>query len=351
MIRPYPVVAVQSNVTMPDITASDREIRGTMHKNLARACELIAWSARELQRSKASTMLVGLAESFLHSFPRAADGRVRDLMKICIRIPGEETEELAKCARQYGIYIFGASYEVADEWGPDLCFNTAFIINPAGQVILKYRKIHHAPIESKTSPHDVLDEYVKKYGEESLFPVVDTPIGKLGCMICADGWLPETARCLTLNGAELLLYPISTFEPAHQDYHTICKCRALENNAYLVSPNLGHTFSRERPEAVAGNSIIVDFKGRPLIASASSGEATISAVIDIEALRYYRESDAMSFLAWMRTEAYLPSYSKVMHPANIFLKKPKENLSEEVAAYRKTLDTLFERGIYKRPAA
>ena len=349
MIRPYTAVAIQSNVYMPDITSSQAEIKKTIHRNLNRACELIDWSARELQRTQATTMLVGLGESFLHSFPRAAGGAVSDLFKICIRIPGEETDQLASKAKEYGIYIFGASYEIDDEW-PRLCFNTGFIINPEGKVILKYRKIHHAPIETKTSPHDILGAYVQKYGEDSLFPVVDTPIGRLGCMICADGWQPETSRCLALNGVEIILFPISTYEPPHQDYHLICRCRALENNAYLISPNLGQTFSKERPEAVAGNSIIVDYNGRILIATGSTGETTISAMLDIEALRCYRELGLRSFLPRMRTEAYLPFYKKVMHPANQFQKNPKSNLSEEVAAHRKTIDSLFDRKIYVRPS-
>ena len=350
MIRPFPAVAIQSNVHMPDITSSDGKIRQTMKRNLDRVCELIDWSARELQRTQATTMLVGLPESFLHSFPRAANGAIRDLIKICIRIPGEETEQLANKAREHGIYIFGASFEIDDEWGHELYFNTGFIINPEGEIILKYRKIHHAPIESKTSPHDVLDEYIKKYGEESLFPVVDTPIGRLGLMICADGWLPEAARCLTLNGAEIILFPISTFEPVHQDYDILCRCRALENNVYLISPNLGLTFSNERPEAVAGNSMIVDFRGRPLITTGSTGETTISASIDIEALRCFRESDMLSLLAYMRTETYLPLYKRTMHPANQFSQRPKANLIEEVAVFRKTVDSLFERNVCVRPS-
>ena len=169
-------------------------------------------------------------------------------------------------------------------------------------------------------------------------------------MICADGWQPEAARCLTLNGAEIILFPISTYEPPHQDYHLISRCRALENNAYVISPNLGLTFSKERPEAVAGNSLIVDFQGRTLISSGSTGETTISAMIDIEALRCYRELGTRSFLPRMRNEAYLPYYKKTMHRANQFLNKPKANLSEEVAAHRRTIDTLFERRIYVRPS-
>ncbi|HWU40754.1 MAG TPA: nitrilase-related carbon-nitrogen hydrolase, partial [Candidatus Acidoferrum sp.] len=292
----------------------------------------------------------GLGESFLHSFPRAGGGAVQDLLKVCIRIPGEETHQLAERARAHGIYIFGAAFEMDEDWGPQLFFNTAFLINPEGKIILKYRKNHSGPIDSYTTPHDVLEEYVRKYGEDFLFPVVDTPIGRLGCMVCSDGFLPETARALVLNGAEVILFPISTFEPIHQQYHLICRCRAYENCAYVVSPNLGHTFSEERPEAGAGNSIIVDYLGRPLIATGATGETTISALIDIEALRGYRESNTFSFPAWMRNDAYLPSYRKEMHPADQFLKAPKTNLGEEVAVYRKTVDSLLARGIFQRPS-
>ena len=351
MIKPYNAVAIQANVHMPDVTASEGEVRATLGRNLKRACELIDWSARELQRTRAATMVVGFGESFLHSFPRAGGGAIKELVKICLRIPGEETEKLAAKARQYGIYIFGAAFEIDEAWGPRLFFNTGFIIDPQGKIILKYRKNHTGPYDSYTTPHDVLDEYLKKYGEESIFPVVDTPIGRLGLMICSDGFLPETARCLAMNGAEVILFPISTFEPVHQYYHLICQCRAHENNAYVVSPNLGHTFSVERPEAVAGNSLIVDYQGRTLIATGSTGETTISATIDIEALRHFRESGQRGYLPRMRTEIYLPSYKKGMHPSNRFLKEPMVNLKQVVGNYRESIDSLFDRKIYVRPSS
>ncbi len=350
MIRPFIAVAIQANVQMPDVAAGESEARKTMQRNLNRACELIDWSARELQRTRKTTMIAGLGESFLHSFPRAGGGSINDLLKICIRIPGEETDLFAKKAKEHGIYIFGATFELDEKWGPGLYFNTGFVINPEGKLILKYRKNHSGPIDSYTTPHDVLDEYIKKHGEDSIFPVVDTPIGRLGCMICSDGFLPETARALTLNGAEVILFPISTFEPIHQQYHIVCRCRALENCAYVVSPNVGHTFSKERAESVAGNSIIVDYLGRTLIATGSTGEANISALIDIEGLRCYRESNTFCFPAWMRNEIYLPPYQKVMHPANQFLKNPKTNISEEVAVYRKAVDSLYDRKIFVRPS-
>jgi predicted amidohydrolase len=348
LIRPFIGVAIQANVQMPDISAGETEVHKRIYGNLRRSCELIDWSARELQRTQKTTLIAGLGESFLHGFPRASGGSVKDLLKVCIRIPGEEIEQLAKKAKENGIYVFGAAFEIDDSWGTRLFFNTGFLINPEGKVILKYRKNHGGSIDSYTTPHDVLEEYTKRYGEDSLFPIVDTPIGKVGCMICSDGFLPESARALALNGAEIILFPISTFEPIHQQYHLVCRARAFENNVYIISPNIGHTYSKERPEAVAGNSIIVDFLGRPLIATGSTGETTISTPIDIEALRCYRESNTFSLLAWMRNEVYLPTYRKSIHPANRFLKHPKATIAEEANIHQKTIESLFERKIFSQ---
>jgi len=350
MIRPFIGVAIQANVHMPNMTDNEVEVRKTMFKNLQRSCELIDWSARELQRTRKTTMVAGVGESFLHSFPRARGGAVHDLLKVCIRIPGEEIQQLAKKAKENGIYIFGAAFEIDDEWGDQLFFNTGFLINPEGNVILKYRKNHGGPIDSYTTPHDVLEEYTRKYGPDSLFPVVDTPIGRLGCMICSDGFLPETGRGLALNGAEVILFPISTFEPIHQQYHLCCCSRAFENNVYIISPNIGYTYSTERPESVAGNSIIVDYLGRPLIATISTGETTISALIDIESLRCYRETNAFSLLPWMRNETYLSIYKKTIHPANQFLKNKKSTISEEVEIHQKTIESLYKRRIFSPPS-
>jgi predicted amidohydrolase len=350
MIRPFIGVAIQANVYMPNVSDNELEVRKTINKNLHRTCELIDWSAREVQRTKKASMVAGVGESFLHSFPRAKGGAVHDLLKACIHIPGEEIQQLAKKARENGIYIFGAAFEIDDEWGDQLFFNTGFLISPEGKVILKYRKNHGGPIDSYTTPHDVLEEYTRKYGPDSLFPVVDTPIGKMGCMICSDGFLPETARGLALNGAEVILFPISTFEPIHQQYHLGCCARAFENNVYIISPNIGHTYSNERPEAVAGNSIIVDYLGRPLIATKSTGETTISALIDIESLRCYRETNTFAFLPWMRNEAYLSIYQKTMRPANQFLKAPKSTIDEEVKIHQKTVASLFKGKIFSFPS-
>ena len=70
----------------------------------------------------------------------------------------------------------------ADARWPGVVFNTTCLIGPAG-ILYKYRKVNPwIPYEVHASPHD-LEGY-----DDPLFPVADTPIGRIGCAICYD-WL------------------------------------------------------------------------------------------------------------------------------------------------------------------
>ena len=117
----------------------------------------------------------------------------KDRSLLCVRIPGPEIQRLCDLAKTVDAYIAGMVWEIMDDW-PDRYWNTAFICSPEGEVVLKYHK-HYDPL-GKTKPGDVLEEYVGRYGEDALFPVVDTPIGRLGCLTCYDINFPEMARCL-----------------------------------------------------------------------------------------------------------------------------------------------------------
>jgi predicted amidohydrolase len=71
--------------------------------------------------------------------------------------------------------------EIDPRW-PNAVFNTTCLIGPEG-ILYKYRKVNTwIPYEVHASPHDI-DGY-----DEPLFPVADTPIGRIGCAICYD-WL------------------------------------------------------------------------------------------------------------------------------------------------------------------
>ena len=72
--------------------------------------------------------------------------------KACLRIPGSsEVERIQKMAQKYKIYIGANAYESPDDW-PGRYFNCSFLIDPSGDIILKFRRINTT---EATSPHDV----------------------------------------------------------------------------------------------------------------------------------------------------------------------------------------------------
>ncbi len=95
-------------------------------------------------------------------------------------------------AQQFRMYVLGCIYERDG----DFIFNTAFLLDRAGELVGTYRKVHlYWPEEREgVSPGDD-------------FPVFETDLGKVGIMTCYDSWFPEMARMLRLNGAEIILFP------------------------------------------------------------------------------------------------------------------------------------------------
>ena len=140
--------------------------------------------------------------------------------------------------RQHGLYVQTGSMLEQDPKWPGVVFNTTCLIGPEG-ILYKYRKVNPwIPYEVHASPHD-LPGY-----DEPLFPVADTPIGRLGCAICYDWLFPEAIRQLAANGAEVLIRVSAYMDPwgatEPMDWWTVVnRCRALENMAYVVAANQG----------------------------------------------------------------------------------------------------------------
>ena len=125
------------------------------------------------------------------------------------------------------------------------------------------------PYEVQASPHDVPGY------DEPLFPVADTPIGRLGCAICYDWIFPEALRQLAANGAEVLIRVSAYMDPwgatEPMDWWTVVnRCRALENTAFVVAANQGASLRHYPPYSWPGGSMVVDYDGR-ILAQASPG--------------------------------------------------------------------------------
>jgi predicted amidohydrolase len=129
-------------------------------------------------------------------------------------VPGPSTEYFGRLAKKHGMYIVDSVYERDGR----LVYNTAALIGPDGELVGKYRKV--------TLPRGEVEWGVQP-GHE--YPVFETRFGKVGMMTCYDGFFPEVARQLTLNGAEVIAWPVAGCNPL------LAAARACENHVYIVS--------------------------------------------------------------------------------------------------------------------
>lgn len=300
--------------------------------------------------------IIAFPESFLHGFGPARKRTHQTNVRMARQIPGEETDRLGEKAREYGIYIAGTIFEVVPDY-PNHFFNTGFIIDPQGQVALRYRKINtsNSNVELSTSPGDVLAQYGDDI--EQLFPVLRTPLGNLGIYICFDGLFPEVARCLALMGAEVLIRPMGPQPTSGAEYVDIWRmmnrARAFENNAYLIAPHWADSPLSESLIA-EGHSMIVDFNGAILSESDGARETFVIALLDIERLRRRRKYERNNFLVQLRSELYAKVYgARPCWPSNRKETRARglENLDEKWARTLEVYDRLVQTGILTEPLA
>jgi predicted amidohydrolase len=129
-------------------------------------------------------------------------------------IPGPSTEFFGWLAQKDHLYIVAGLVE-RDGY---LVYNTAVLIGPDGKLVGKYRKT--------SLPRDEVKAGICPGNE---YPVFQTRFGKVGLMICYDGFFPEVARELANRGAEVIAWPVWGCNPL------LARARACENHIYLVS--------------------------------------------------------------------------------------------------------------------
>lgn len=341
MIKPYRAVCMQTYSRVCNVASDRAGAWKIIKQNLDRACEvidgLLGAGGRDIK-------LMVFPEFNFQGYP-LRESAAEWIEKACYEVPGPITDVLAQKAKQYGIYIGGNHYERDEEW-PGRYFNCSFVINPQGEVILRYRRINSV---QTPSPHDFMDKYFERYGIEGTFPVAKTELGNLAIMPCGEIMFPEAARMFMMRGAEVLLHPTSDAGgPPNSAWESAKIVRAAENMMYLISANSAGTIGG--PIAVdnsSGGSKILDYEGRILSLSDCQGETTkASALIDIEQLRYARRTTgAMNRLLRSRFEIYRPVYNETsFYPANQFADEPMESKRLIMEIQKKALQNMVKHG-------
>jgi predicted amidohydrolase len=138
----------------------------------------------------------------------------KSFVEVAEPIPGPASDYFAALAKKHDLYIVAGLIEREGH----LVYNTAALLGPDGALAGKYRKT--------TLPRDEIKAGICP-GKD--YPVFDTRFGKVGMMVCYDGFFPEVARELSNRGAEVIAWPVWGCNPL------LARARACENHVYLVS--------------------------------------------------------------------------------------------------------------------
>jgi len=311
MTQPYRALALQTRCDAINAIGDPAACRAQMSSTISRIDQQIAASKAFVGDD---LKLVVLPEYFLTGFPIGPD-LATWTTRACLVPDGAEYRALGKVAVNNAVYLSGNAYEI-DPAFPELFFQMSFILNPAGERILVYRRL----ISMYTAtPHDVWTRFVAHYGADAALPVVDTELGRLACVASEEILFPEVARALALKGAEVFLHSSSeTGSPLATKKGIAKRARAIENLAYVVSANSAGIFGAGIPaSSTDGGSAVIDTEGR-LLAEAGFGESMVACTqIDIASLRHARGRIGMdNYLARLRTEPFANTYHEAVYPPN-----------------------------------
>jgi predicted amidohydrolase len=322
LIGPYRALALQTRCDAINSISDVAACRAQMMAAITRIDKQIAAAK---QFSGEDLKLVVVPEYFLTSFPVGPDLPTW-AARACVKPDGAEYAALGEVAKKNGVYLSGNAYEIDPKF-PELNFQVSFIIDDAGKLILRYRRL----ISMYTAtPHDVWDKFVEAYGVEAAFPVADTPLGRLACIASEEILFPEVARALALRGAEIFLHSSSeTSSPQLTKKQIAKRARAVENLAYVISSNSAGIAGIDIPmSSTDGNSQIIDYEGR-ILAEAGYGESMVALTqIDPAVIRHVRGRVGMdNYLARLRTEPFASTYQRSVYPANVLAnEKPSRNV-------------------------
>ncbi len=250
---------------------------------LAKALSLIAEAADQ------ASELVVFPEAFLTCYPKGLDfgarvgmrspeGRreFRRYFESAVDVPGPETEALAAAAARYRVHLVMGVIE--REIGTLYC--TALFFGPDGRMLGKHRKLMPTAME----------RLIWGFGDGSTLPVLDTPIGKIGAVICWENYMPLLRAAMYAKGVQLYCAPTvddrDTWIPTMQHIAIEGRCFVLSACQFIRRGDYPADYPAAQgnaPETVVirGGSVIVSPLGRILAGPNYEGECLQLADLDL----------------------------------------------------------------------
>lgn len=245
------------------------------------------------EASKEDVELIVFPELFLPGYPfgmtfdftvgsRKEPGRIdwKRYYDNSLLVPGEETRALGEAARKAGAYLsIGVSER--DPLSATL-YNSNLIFSPEGELLSVHRKLKPTGAE----------RVVWGDANQGYFPVVDTPWGPMGSMICWESYMPLARVALYEKGVTLYLSPNTN---DNEQWQATIRHIAIEGHCYFINSNLFFTKEdypkdlktyseiEKLPEIVCrGGSCVIDPYGNYLTEPVWDKEEIIYAELDLD---------------------------------------------------------------------
>ena len=199
------------------------------------------------------------------------------------RIPdGPTTRLMAELAKKHGTVLVVPLYE---EDLAGVYYNSAAVIDADGRYVGKFRKMH-----IPHCPPGFWEKFYFRPGNLG-YPVFDTTFAKVGVYICYDRHFPEGARCLGLNGAEIVFNPSATVaglseylwkleQPAH----------AVANGYFIGAINRVGTEAPWNIGEFYGQSYFCDPRGRIFAQASRDKDEVLTADLDLDMISEVRKT-------------------------------------------------------------
>lgn len=203
----------------------------------------------------------------------------RDLRDCGVLSPGEAADLIAAKAKEYGIYIAaGLALDAPTNGiGPDhpRYTNGALLFGREGEVIGRYDKSFLWHFDNRW------------FAPGGAYPVLETDFGRVGMLVCADGRMPEIARCLALGGAQIILDLTAwvsggrrTEDLTTTQFDYLMRVRAAENGVWMACAD---KFGVEQESIVyAGRSCFIDPRGHVVASLGPEDDAALLYDVPIE---------------------------------------------------------------------
>jgi predicted amidohydrolase len=199
----------------------------------------------------------------------------RDIM-LAATVAEEEDKSLAAfraLAKKLGIWLHIGS--LAIRVSPERAANRSFLIDPQGEIVARYDKIHMFDVDL-AGGESYRESRSYRPGEQAV--VADLPWGRLGLTICYDVRFPTLHRALAEAGASFLASPAAfTKQTGEAHWHLLLRARAIENTAFVFAAAQGGRHEDGRD--TFGHSLVIDPWGR-ILAEGGTEPGVVTAKID-----------------------------------------------------------------------